>query len=121
LGELRLDDPGQLLIGLVEIGAALILAPLAGWVLFRSARRGRLMPLALGISTFIGFLLPLVLRFEVDRDITRLTQYALIGWILLSVAPLAQAWAGGGLALRSVVAITTFALVFEASSSRAPC
>ena len=112
LGELRLDEPGELLIGLFEIGPALLLAPLAAWILVRSARRGRWMPLALTISTFIGFLFPLVLRFDVDRDITRLTQYALIGWILLAVAPLALTWARGGVALRGAIAVTTVALVF---------
>ena len=112
LGELRLFQPGELLIGLFEIGPALLLAPLAAWILLRSARRSRWMPLALSISTFIGILLPLVLRFDVDRDITRLTQYALIGWILLAVAPLALAWAKGGTALRAAIAVTTAALVF---------
>lgn len=112
LGEMRLDEPGELLLGLLEIGPALVLAPLAAWIMARSVRRRRLTPLALGISTFIGFLLPLVLRFEVDRDITRLTQYALIGWIFLAVAPLAMAWARGGVALRGAITLTTVALVF---------
>ncbi|MBF8262016.1 MAG: hypothetical protein HW376_1545, partial [candidate division NC10 bacterium] len=112
LGELRLNLPGQLLIGILELGAAVVLAPLAGRVLVRSARRARLLPLALGISSFIGFLVPLVVRFEVDRDITRLTHYALIVWILLAVAPLSLAWSKGGLLLRGAIAGTTAVLVF---------
>jgi hypothetical protein len=71
-----------------------------------------LLPLALGISSFIGFLVPVVVRFEVDRDITRLTHYALIVWILLAVAPLSLAWSKGGLYLRGAIAGTTAVLVF---------
>ncbi len=111
LGELRLADPGALLIGLLEIGPALLLAPVAAWVLVRAARRGRVLLLGLAISTFLGCLLPLALRFDVDRDITRLTQYALLGWTLLAVIPLSRAWSTGRLALRTAIAVVTLALV----------
>jgi hypothetical protein len=111
LGELRLDDPGALLIGLLEIGPALLFAPLAAWMLVRSARRGRVVLLGLAISTFLGFLLPMALRIEVDRDITRLTQYALLGWTLLAVIPLSAAWTTGRLGPRAAIAVITIALV----------
>ena len=111
LGELRLGDPRALLIGLFEIGPALLFAPLAGWVLLRAARRGRVLLLGVAISTFLGFLLPLVLRFEVDRDITRLTQYALLGWTLLAVIPLSRAWSSGRFAVQGAIALATVTLV----------
>jgi hypothetical protein len=111
LGELRLDRPGEALIGVAELGAALLFAPLAGWVLLRSARRGRVLLLAFGISTFLGFLLPFVLRYEVDRDITRLTHYALVGWILLGVIPLRLAWGRGRALVRGAIVGVTAVLI----------
>jgi len=92
LGELRINKPGELLIGLMEIGPALLLAPLIAWASIRWAKRGRFLYLAIAISTFFGFVIPLFLRYEVDRDITRLTNYALMGWILLSVPLLNTFW-----------------------------
>ena len=112
LGELKLDNPGTLLIGLLEIGPALLFAPLAAWVLERAARRGRVILLGLAISTFLGFLLPMMLRFEVDRDITRLTQYALLGWSLLTVIPLSLVWSKGGVLMRGAILLTTATLAF---------
>jgi hypothetical protein len=92
LGELRITKPGELLIGLMEIGPVLLLLPLIAWASIRWAKRGRFLYLAIAISTFLGFVIPLFLRYEVDRDITRLTNYALMGWILLSVPLLSTFW-----------------------------
>jgi hypothetical protein len=92
LGELRVTNPGELLIGLMEIGPVLLLLPLIAWASIRWARRGRFLYLAIAISTFFGIVIPLFLSYEVDRDITRLTYYALMGWILLSVPLLAMLW-----------------------------
>jgi hypothetical protein len=92
LGELRITKPGELLIGLMEIGPALLLFPFVLWSSIRWAKRGRFLYLAIAISTFFGFVIPLFLRYEVDRDITRLTNYALLGWILLSIPLLRVVW-----------------------------
>ena len=92
LGELRITQPGELLIGLMEIGPALLLAPLIVWASIRWAKRGHFLYLTIALSTFFGFVIPLFLRYEVDRDITRLTNYALMGWILLTVPLLKTLW-----------------------------
>lgn len=89
LGELPLHHPGTLLIGLMELGPALVLAPLIVWVAIRAVRRGRFLMLAVCLSTLVGVLAPLFLRYEVDRDITRLAYYALLSWVLLSAPVLA--------------------------------
>jgi hypothetical protein len=111
LGELRLGNPGEVLIALAELGLPLLLMPLAAWVLVRSARRGRALTLAVALSAFLGFLLPILLRYEVDRDITRLTYYALVVWLLLSVNPLHVAWSRGGGFIRVGIALATAALI----------
>jgi hypothetical protein len=112
LGEMRLTRPGELMIALFELGPALLFAPLAAWVLLRAARRHRVLLSAFAISTFLGLLSPILLRYEVDRDITRLTYYALMGWMLLAVIPLATAWSRGGAVVRGTIVVVTAALVF---------
>ena len=112
LGELRLGNPGELAIGLLELGPALLLAPLAVWWVVRAYRRQRLLPLAFGASTLLGFILPIFVRYEVDRDISRLTHYALVGWILLAAAPVAVAWRQGTMRRRGVIAAIAGLTVF---------
>ncbi len=92
LGELRITKPGELLIGLMEVGPVILLVPLIAWASIRWVKRGRFLYLAIALSTFFGFLIPLFLSYEVDRDITRLTNYALMGWILLTVPLLKTFW-----------------------------
>jgi hypothetical protein len=92
LGELRITKAGELLIGLMEVGPVLLLMPLMVWASIRWAKRGQFLYFAIAISTFFGFIIPLFLSYEVDRDITRLTNYALMGWILLSIPLLKTLW-----------------------------
>ncbi|MGH2628534.1 MAG: hypothetical protein ACRDHY_18005, partial [Anaerolineales bacterium] len=87
--ELPLRHAATLLVGLLEFGPALALAPWIIWIAFRAVRRGRFLMLALCLSTLVGFLAPLFLRYEVDRDITRMAYYALLGWVFLSAPALA--------------------------------
>jgi len=112
LGELRLTHPGEVGIALFEIGPTILLAPLGVWVLAHAFRRGRIVLLAFAASTFIGFLLPIFLRYQGDRDITRLTQYALLGWLMLGVVPLRSIWRGGKSPVRWALALTAGVLVF---------
>ncbi|MDF1499273.1 MAG: hypothetical protein P1P76_02245 [Anaerolineales bacterium] len=89
LGELQLTSPLQLLAGLLELGPALlagifVLVCLARWI-----QRGRMAESILGMSSLVGFILPLFLRYDVDRDITRMSAYALMGWIILALPALA--------------------------------
>jgi hypothetical protein len=112
LGELNVLNPGQILISVLELGPLLLLAPLA----LRAARRAisrRNFPLAaVGISTFLGFILPIFIRYNVDRDVSRLTQYALIGWLIMSWPALAATWRRGGEKLRVALAGLGFISVF---------
>jgi hypothetical protein len=113
LGELRLGDPGKLLIGLLELGPALALAPLVVWATIRWVRRGRFALAGFGLSTGLGLLIPLFVRYEVDRDITRLTNHALVGWILLALPLAAALWRKGRPAwFRPAAAAVAGGLVF---------
>jgi hypothetical protein len=70
------------------------------------------MELALGIGALLGFLIPIFIRYDVDRDVTRLTHFALVGWILLGTAPVAAAWRVGGRVPRAAMAGMAGLLVF---------
>lgn len=86
LGELSLLDSKTLLVGLLELGPVLLAAPAAVWLTRRWLIRGRYQLAGLGVASVIGVLLPLVVRYQSDRDITRLTAEGLLGWLLLAVA-----------------------------------
>jgi hypothetical protein len=83
LGELRLNSPGELLVALFELGPIVLLF----FVILSRRRRwqfqGRFFLNAIFFASLLGFALPLFLRYRVDRDITRLTNFALYSWLLL--------------------------------------
>ena len=112
LGELSLVNPGQLIVGVLEVGPLLLLAPLAFNATKDALRQGKVLLAAFGISTFFGFLLPLFFSYSVDRDVSRFTQYALIGWVVLSWPALTAAWATRGNRFRTLVSGAAFLTTF---------
>ncbi len=91
LGSLSITDPHQLLVGICEMGGALLLLP-AVVILLRSwLKRGHIHTSVFAISSLVGILLPLFLSYDVERDITRLSTYGLIGCTLLAL-PALTSW-----------------------------
>jgi len=83
LGEMRLTSPGELFIALFELGPILILSFL---MLSRTRRwqdQGKFFLTAIVYASLFGFILPLFLQYRVDRDITRMTNFALYSWLFL--------------------------------------
>lgn len=89
LGELRLTNGRELLVGLLEIGPAILAGLLVLLWVRRWLRHERLAESSLALGSFAGIILPLFLRYSVDRDITRMSAFGLMGWILLAVPALA--------------------------------
>lgn len=89
LGELELLRPPQLLAGLFELGPPLLVVPIGLWAGRRFGRRGRFELAAWGLAALVGLVLPLVLSYRAERDITRLTAFGLLGSVMLAV-PLAS-------------------------------
>lgn len=83
LGELSLVNPRLVLAGVFELGPPLLVAPVALWMSKRYAERGRFELSSLGVASMAGLLLPLILRFQTDRDITRLSAFGLLGSAVL--------------------------------------
>jgi len=91
LGELSITSPLQFLVGLCEIGVALLMIPLVLWNLKKWLKNGDPAPTIYALSSLTGILLPLFLAYDVDRDITRLSTYAMTGFVLLSL-PVLKTW-----------------------------
>lgn len=102
LGTLKLTDPAQVLVAMLEMGPALLLAPavtLHGW---RRLRRGDWWIPGMAVAALAGLTLPLLMRYvQRDRDIARLTGAALLIWLLLGF-PLAWEWARRGTRARAM-------------------
>ncbi len=84
LGELHPERPYELMVALAEAGPVLIAIPLSLILLRRSGwRRYELATLA--VSAPLAALIPCVVAYAVDRDITRFTTYAFVAWFVLAV------------------------------------
>jgi len=84
LGVLHPDRPFELMVALAEAGPVLIVAPLTLILLRRSALR-RFELASLAMSAPLAALIPCLVAYSVDRDITRFTTYAMVAWFLLAV------------------------------------
>jgi hypothetical protein len=82
-GPLSLLDPGQIVIMVAEAGLALILLPIAVIYWLRKLPRAYQLPQALAIGAVISLLFPVVFRYGLDFDITRLIGASLwLGFVL---------------------------------------
>ena len=82
-GPLELTNPRHLLIGLVEIGPLILLAPLATiWSIHRT-RRGQYVPAWMAFGALFSFVISLFIFYGAERDTIRLSGSALFVWIAL--------------------------------------
>lgn len=93
LGALQLTSPLALLVAIFEIGPIVILAPWITANAWREFGHGEWFVGALSFGALVGFVLPIFITYESDRDITRLMGYALDIWLFLLVRML---WTYGG-------------------------
>jgi len=84
LGELHPGRPYELMVALAEAGPVLIAIPLSLILLRRSGWR-RYELATLTVSAPLAALIPCVVAYAVDRDITRFTTYAFVAWFVLAV------------------------------------
>ncbi len=89
LGELHIASSNELVVGIFELGPAVLAGILILFWIRRWLERRRIAEASLALGSYAGFIIPMFLRYDVDRDITRMSAFALIGWIVLSVPILA--------------------------------
>ena len=75
-----LFSPGQLLVALSELGPVVLFAPLITVWAWRRFQKGDWPLGALALAAWVGFLGPIFIRYQVDRDITRLIAFAISIW-----------------------------------------
>ena len=125
LGALSLTQPLQLLAALAEIGLVFLLAPSVSIRAWKKVKRGDWIYAGIGLAALVGFILPIFIRLEGDRNITRISGAALFIWLILGFPiawhqlfptttrkanPIAQALAATVYAITVFGGITLFAI-----------
>lgn len=127
LGALNIFSPVQLIVGLFELGPVILFTPwITRWAWLR-AKAGDWILGVLAIASWIGLLIPMILQYEADRDISRLSWQAVLIWTILLtfvVADLAFQWrewmrkaAIGGLGLMIFGGLVIAGTQFSAAST----
>lgn len=83
LGPLSLFSPLQLLIALFELGPVILFTPLISLWAWKRAKAGDWPLGVLLFAAWVGFLMPMVLEYQQDRDISRLSWQAMLTWTLM--------------------------------------
>lgn len=120
LGPLSLVSPGQLVILLAELGPVLALGPAVSWYAIRRRRSSHWLWQGLSYGALVSFVVPVFVRYGVDRSITRLPAtavwlWSLFGFVLLwRWLPRARSWtrwtAGFGYAIAIFGGFVLFAV-----------
>ena len=85
LSPLSLLSPIQLLVALFELGPVILFTPFITRWTWKRARAGEWHLAVFMIAAWIGFLMPIFLQYEQDRDISRLSWQAMLTWTLMLV------------------------------------
>jgi hypothetical protein len=84
LGPLSILDGRQLVILLAETGPALALAPIVVAIVVAGRRKRDILVQGLLFGSIVSFLVPMVLEYGLEFDITRMTSLALFLWLVLT-------------------------------------
>jgi len=92
-GGLSVFSLPQLLVGILEIGPIILFTPwLTRWAI-KEFKNGKWMAAVLMVSAWVGFVLSLVVSYNLsERDITRFTKHALVIWLLFLIFFLITSW-----------------------------
>ena len=82
LGAMSIFSPLQLLVAIFELGPVILFTPWITWWAWKRFKGGDSILGILMLSAWIGFLMPVFLSYEYDRDIVRFTKHGLLVWTL---------------------------------------
>ncbi len=90
LGALSLFSPIEILVALFELGPVILFTPWISRWAWRRAKSGD-WPLAVFLlASWVGFLMPIFLRYQADRDISRLSWQAMLTWTIMFALMIAE-------------------------------
>jgi hypothetical protein len=90
LGALRLASPLELLAAFFELGPVILFTPwITAWA-WKRFRRGDWITGVLALSAWLGFVFPIFITFNPDRDITRFAAHSVLVWTFLLVLLLGE-------------------------------
>jgi len=82
-GSLEVFSPPELFVALLELGPIFFFTPWITWWSWSQFRQGDWMLGAAVLSAWAAFAIPIFFSFEIDRDVSRFTEYALWTWLLV--------------------------------------
>ena len=125
LGPLPVTSLQALVLALFELGPVILFTPWITTWSWRRFRQGEWIFGALILSAWVGFAIPLLLRYQSDTDISRISEHSMLVWVILlgailwdrSVrwAPILPYAAGLGLGLMAFSGAVLFGSALTAS------
>ncbi|RPI26411.1 MAG: hypothetical protein EHM70_19050 [Chloroflexota bacterium] len=111
-GPLNVFSPVEMAIAFFELGPILLLTPWITWWAWKRLRNGDWVVGALVASAWVGFIFPLFLEYQAERDISRLTGHSMLVWTLFLAIMLWEHAAGWQSYLRYAGAVALALMVF---------
>jgi hypothetical protein len=121
---LSLLNPAQMIVGLADMGPAILLIPIVLFWIWKCGKRGHIIEAGLGLAGFIGVILPFFIHYGVERDTSRITGFGLQVFIIVSIPALMffikhgkaiiQGMIVWGFGLSILGGIVNFAILFTA-------
>jgi hypothetical protein len=112
LGPLNVLSPIQLLVAFFELGPVILFSPMITIWAWKRAKASDWLIGVFALSAIVGFLIPIFLEYQQDRDISRLSWQAMLTWTLLLPLILSQRNLNWGGNVRKVAVLSLGIAVF---------
>jgi hypothetical protein len=102
-GSLSIFNPAQLIVGLAEIGPAILLLPLVIHWTRQTGKKGRWVEAGFGVAALMAFGLPFFVHYGIERDTSRITSFGLQIFLILGAPGLTSLLIQGRTTIRSLI------------------
>lgn len=107
---LDITSPYELMVGIFELGPIVLLAPWITYWTWKRFKQGEWISGVLTFGSWVGFLIPIFFLYRSERDVTRLTSFALIVWSIYLVFMIWE-YSGTGARFLKFVGVSCLALM----------
>lgn len=112
LGALNIFSPGELFIAICELGVVILLTPWITVWAWRKFKSGDWATGAMIIGAWVGLIAPLILSYQAERDISRLSAFSLFVWTIFLALMVMDSSGAVKPALQKVGAVALGLMVF---------